>query len=106
VRAAAKELEPPELMEIPAARMKRIGGPWPRSRSAAYRYRARLCVDAAGKVTSASLLEGPRRMKGRIEWALRRWRYQPHSQGGHPEPACFVISDRVRKISDRERDHG
>ena len=83
------------------ADVTRIDGPWPRSRSAAHRYRARLCIDAEGMVGAAAVLEGPRRLEARITRALLRWRYQPYRAGGEARPVCFDVRARMHKVPRR-----
>ncbi|MCE9579907.1 MAG: hypothetical protein K8W52_42715, partial [Deltaproteobacteria bacterium] len=76
----------------------RIAGPWPRSRTAEYPYRARLCIDAVGAVTTVDVLAGPGRLAARITRALRRWRYQACPVAA---PRCFVIESTVAKTPAR-----
>jgi eukaryotic-like serine/threonine-protein kinase len=106
VEAAAIDAAPPADVaadagpdEVDAADVTRTGGPWPGSRTSSYPYRARLCIDAGGEVTSAEVLDGPERLKSRIEWALRRWRYAPYRRAGRAHPVCFEIESEVRKKS-------
>ncbi|HSN26410.1 MAG TPA: serine/threonine-protein kinase [Kofleriaceae bacterium] len=74
----------------------RLEGAPPRSWSAAYPYRARLCVDTRGSVSSVAILEGPSRLQGRITRALRRWRYAPVDR-----PTCFDVDANVEKVAGR-----
>ncbi len=74
----------------------RIEGSPPRSWSAAYPYRARLCIDLEGKVSSVAILEGPSRLEGRITRALRRWRYAPVERA-----TCFDVRANVEKVAGR-----
>jgi serine/threonine-protein kinase len=85
-------------LEVRAGDVTRIGGPWPRSRSGEYPYRARLCVDAHGAVYSVIVREGPKRLETRIAHAVLRWRYQPYRVAGAPHPVCFELDSVVAKI--------
>jgi serine/threonine protein kinase len=76
----------------------RLDGPWPRSRSSSSRYRARVCIDVGGAVTSVAVLEGPERLEARITRALLRWRYLPYARGGVVWPVCFHVESRVQKM--------
>ncbi len=89
---------PAPLAPAEACDVIRIAGPWPRSRTAEYPYRARLCIDAAGTVTAVDVLAGPGRLTARITRALRRWRYQACPVA---TPRCFVIESMVAKTPAR-----
>lgn len=80
-----------------------MSGPWPRSRTKSYRYRASVCIDEGGAVTSAGLLDGPERLERRITRSLMRWKYEPYIRDGDPRPACFEIDSTVYKKSGRKR---
>ncbi len=88
-----------DVATVVASQMMRVSGPWPRSRSGTYPYRARLCTDTQGRVVSAVVVDGPARLASRITWALLRWRYRPYAPRGSPRPACFVVSSNVRKLA-------
>ena len=61
------------------------------------RISAKLCIDAAGGVTSAELLvpvaSAP---AAEIIGALRHWRYTPYKLDGAPHAACFAVAFRVK----------
>lgn len=85
----------------PAATLRRppprVRGSHPRSRSTTARYRARVCINRRGRVTSIALVDGPRRLERRIKRALGRWRYRPHRAGGVATAACFDVIERLRR---------
>ncbi|MCB9562016.1 MAG: protein kinase [Kofleriaceae bacterium] len=88
-------------LEVAASAVRRLDGPWPRSRSAAYPYRARLCVDRDGAVVTVDIVDGPERLAGRISHALRRWRYRPYHDDTGVHPVCFEIASHVQKMARR-----
>ena len=58
---------------------------------------AKVCIDAAGRVTSADMITKiERRSATDLVDAIRTWQYAPYKQSGVPTPACFAISFRVR----------
>ncbi len=58
---------------------------------------AKVCIDAAGRVTSADMITKiERRSASDLVDAIRTWQYAPYKQSGVPTPACFAISFRVR----------
>lgn len=89
--ASADAGRPPDAT-APEPEMVRVGGPLPRSRGSQAPYRARLCVDVDGRVTSIDILEAPARLHGRIRRALRQWRYEPVGRD-----VCFEVASRLRK---------
>jgi serine/threonine-protein kinase len=91
----------PPGLEVDASAVMRLDGPWPRSRSGAAAYRARLCIDAEGQVLSVELLDGPARLEERIRRTLLRWRYRPYHDGERARPVCFAIESHVQKIPRR-----
>lgn len=57
----------------------------------------KLCIDAAGAVSSVSVLGAvPARAKRDIETAIRGWTYRPYLDQGRAVPVCFVVSFAVR----------
>lgn len=106
--ASAADATPPDaivrnVLTVDPSEVSRLEGPWPRSRSGSYPYRAMLCIDEHGAVESAALLEGPARLEARIIRALLRWRYRPATIDGHPQPACFELASEVAKMPARSR---
>ncbi len=91
--AQARLLDPPrpEPDLVAASDMKRLSGSLPRSRASRARYRARLCVDEHGRVTSVEVTSGPERLYRRIARHLRRWRYRPYRRDGAAVPVCFEV---------------
>jgi hypothetical protein len=58
---------------------------------------AKVCIDTAGRVTSADMLTKiERRSAADLVDAIRTWQYAPYKQSGVPTPACFAISFRVK----------
>ncbi len=58
---------------------------------------AKVCIDTAGKVSSADIITKiERRSAEDLVDAIRTWQYAPYKQSGIPTPACFAISFRVR----------
>ncbi len=76
---------------------KRIAGRLPRSRSSRASYRAQLCIDSRGKVTSVDVVAGPKHLRRRIRRNLRRWRYAPFLRDGKPTAICFSVTSRLRE---------
>jgi protein TonB len=54
----------------------------------------KLCIDARGAITSATMLgtTGYRDYDERLVGAVRGWRYRPFLVNGTPAPACSVVS--------------
>jgi len=44
-------------------------------------------------------VDGPQRLKARIEYALRRWHYQPYGVDGRARAACFTVASMVHKLT-------
>jgi serine/threonine protein kinase len=58
---------------------------------------AKVCIDAAGRVSSVDVLTKLERMTAiDLTNALKGWTYAPYKKGGTPVPACFVVSLRVK----------
>jgi serine/threonine protein kinase len=58
---------------------------------------AKVCIDTAGRVTSADIITKiERRSASDLVDAIRTWQYAPYKQSGVPTPACFAISFRVK----------
>jgi len=55
---------------------------------------AKLCVDEAGRVTGAKVMQAPGNDRSGAATALKRWRYQPYLEGGRPIPVCFAVTVR------------
>ncbi len=58
---------------------------------------AKMCIDTAGKVTSANMMTKlePRVVADLVD-ELRDWRYAPYKQSGKAIPVCFVVTFRAR----------
>ena len=58
---------------------------------------AKLCIDTAGKVTSADMVSKiDQQAASELVDTLRGWRYAPYKQGGLAMAACFTVSFRLR----------
>ncbi|MBA3462882.1 MAG: protein kinase [Deltaproteobacteria bacterium] len=58
---------------------------------------AKLCIDAAGRVTSADMLTKlQRHTASDFVDAIKTWKYAPYKQAGIETAACFAISFRVK----------
>jgi serine/threonine protein kinase len=58
---------------------------------------AKVCIDEAGKVTSADIVtKVPSRVATDLAASLRSWRYAPHKINGAAVSACFVVTFRVK----------
>jgi serine/threonine protein kinase len=100
----ARYVDAEGALTVDMSDVERLDGPWPRSRTASYAYRASVCIDERGAVASAGLLEGPPRLERRITRALLRWRYEPYTRDGRPRPACFELESQVHKKARARRD--
>jgi hypothetical protein len=78
-------------VDVDASEVERLSGKLPRSRASRAEYRARICIDERGKVSSLDVSGGPERLHRRIARHLRRWRYRPFRQDGGPVPVCFEL---------------
>jgi serine/threonine protein kinase len=57
----------------------------------------KLCIDVAGKVTSATVLTKlDHEAASQLSTALGKWVYTPYAQNGAAVPACFVLTLRVK----------
>jgi hypothetical protein len=57
----------------------------------------KLCIDVAGKVTSATVLTKlDHAAATQLSTALGKWVYTPYAQNGAAVPACFVLTLRVK----------
>jgi serine/threonine protein kinase/outer membrane biosynthesis protein TonB len=55
----------------------------------------KMCIDDAGKVTSAKIVKTSPDMPSDLVGALQQWRYKPYLKDGKPQPVCFALSLRV-----------
>lgn len=58
---------------------------------------SKVCVDAGGRVSSVGVLtklDGDAR--GAIESAIRTWRYSPYRENNVAQPACFIVTFRLK----------
>ncbi len=82
-------------LSVRASDVKRLSGKYPRSRGSRARYRARICIDEKGEVSSVKLVAGPKRLRRRIVRTLRGWRYRPYRRNGAPVRVCFYVRHRL-----------
>lgn len=86
---------------VPPRSVHKVAGDVPDIRlrnpeSAPARVSVKLCIDTAGHVTSAKVLNNvPQSLRRQIERGLRDWRYQPYERDGRAHSACFAISIRI-----------
>jgi hypothetical protein len=92
---AAKRVGRAGYLSVRASDVKRLSGKYPRSRGSRARYRARICIDEKGEVSSVKLVAGPKRLRRRIVRTLRRWRYRPYRSNGAPVRVCFQVRHRL-----------
>ncbi|MEO9157594.1 MAG: energy transducer TonB [Kofleriaceae bacterium] len=55
----------------------------------------KMCIDDAGKVTSAKVVKTSPDMPSDLVGALQQWRYKPYVKDGKPLPVCFALSLQV-----------
>ena len=53
---------------------------------------AKICIDAAGKVTNVQIFKVTGDLADKLASAIRDWRYTTHKIDGRAVPACFVNS--------------
>ncbi len=97
-RAAVAAVAASFPRRVDPAEVTRIAGHRPRSRSTSTDFHARVCIDAAGTVIVAGMLDGPERLADRVVRTLLRWRYQPYVDAAGARPVCFDVESRIDKI--------
>jgi hypothetical protein len=58
---------------------------------------AKVCIDAAGHVTTVTIYKITGDVAEQIEDAIKTWRYSPYKAGGAAVPACFVNAFALNK---------
>jgi hypothetical protein len=86
---------------VPAGAVKRLAGAPPRITPPAgvalpAAITAKLCIDDAGRVSTAELVTSlDAGLAAQITGALRGWRYAPYKAGGTAQAACFRVAFRT-----------